>query len=199
MFRRSSVKEEPTTTAPVTGTAPAPTAAPPAATAATAPVPAVTTPVATRTTASTGSAASLAARIALTLIGAAAMIVSAFLDWYRAIGGDNLTVKSLWRTTFSSVGTFTQTVGFVLVVLGLVAIVGLAFRSGWLTRLAGALGVVTFGLFVIELYRAAASAQFLPGAGAWVALAASLVVLIGGFLGTRTRVVTIPPSENIHR
>jgi hypothetical protein len=204
MFRRSSVSEEPTTAAPATPAAPVTTAAPatpatsapPASTTA---APAVTTTSVARTTVSSGSGASLAARIALTLIGAAAMIVSAFLDWYRGIAGDNLTVKSLWQTTFSNIGTFAETVGFVLVVLGLVAIVGLAFRSGWLTRLAGVLGVVTFGLFVIELYRATASAQFLPGVGAWVALAASLVTLIGGFLGTRTRVVTLPPSESVVR
>lgn len=189
MFRRNSVSDEPTAVPPAT----------PAPPASMAPVPVVTTPVASRTMPSTGSGASLAGRIALTLVGAAAMIVSAFLDWYRSIAGDNLTVKSLWRTSFSNVGTFTETVGFVLVVLGLVAIVGLAFRSGWLTRLAGALGVVAFALFVIELYRTTASAQVLPGAGAWVAVAASLVTLIGGFLGTRTRVATIPPSDDILR
>ena len=58
---------------------------------------------------------------------------------------------------------------------------GLAARSGWLTRLAGALGIAGFVLFAIEIYRANMSASNI-GAGAWVALAGSVVTLIAGFM-----------------
>ena len=75
-----------------------------------------------------------------------------------------------------------------MIVLGLLAIVGLAPRSGWLTRLAGTLGVAGFVLFVIELYRA--PTDTLPGVGAWVCLAGGIVALAGGFMGTRRVVVT---------
>ena len=69
---------------------------------------------------------------------------------------------------------------------------GLAFRSGWLTRIAGALGIVGFVLVAIELFRANGG-QALQ-AGAWVALAGSVVALIGGFFGTRRVVTTVPAA-----
>jgi hypothetical protein len=86
---------------------------------------------------------------------------------------------------------FVRTVGFVSIVLGLLAIIGLAFRSGWLTRIAGALGIAAFVLFAITVSRA--SNLSFPGSigvGAWLALAGGVVALIGGFLGTRTVTAT---------
>ena len=43
------------------------------------------------------------------------------------------------------------TVGFVIIVLGVVALPGLGLRSGWLTSLAAALGFLAFLLSVITL------------------------------------------------
>jgi hypothetical protein len=137
------------------------------------------------------STAGLAARIALTLLGAAGLIVGAFMNWIGGTRGVRLDDRALYQTTFTTTGQFWRTVGFAMIVLGLLAIVGLAPRSGWLTRLAGVLGVVGFALFVIELYRA--PADTLPGVGAWVCLAGGVVALIGGFLGTR-RVVATPAT-----
>jgi len=139
----------------------------------------------------------LMARIVLTLVGAAGMILGPFLAWAREVRAIDLDVRALYRTTFAQNTTnFLATVGFVMIALGLLALVGLAARSGWLTRLAGALGIVTFVLFVIELYRAAGSQS--PGPGAWISLAGSVVALVGGFLGTRTAVVTaVPPAAPV--
>jgi len=134
------------------------------------------------------------ARFVLTLVGAAGMILGAFLAWARDVRAIDLDVRALYQTTFANNTTnFVATVGFVVIVLSLLAVVGLAARSGWLTRLAGALGIVTFVLFVIELYRAAGSEP--PRAGAWISLAGSAVAVVGGFLGTRSTVVTaVPPA-----
>src|SRR5262245_32827883 len=84
----------------------------------------------------------LVLRIVLTLVGSAAMIVGAFLHWIHGITGVQLDTRALWRTEFVSTSTFVRTVGFVVIVLGLLAIVGLAPRTGWLTRLAAVLGIV---------------------------------------------------------
>ena len=97
----------------------------------------------------------LVIRIVLTLLGAAGMIVGAFLRWIHGITGVQLDARALWRTEFLNTSTFVRTVGFVVIVLGLLAIIGLAPRGGWLTRLAGVLGIVAFVLFPIELYRPA--------------------------------------------
>ncbi len=87
--------------------------------------------------------------------------------------------------------------GFAFIVLGIVAILGLAPRTGWFTRLAGAVGLAGFVLFLVQVYRTrepfdAADLQL----GAWLALAGSLLALIGGFLGTRVRYV-MPPAPAV--
>jgi hypothetical protein len=146
-------------------------------------------------TAATGRAASgtawgsLAARIVLTLLGAAGMIVGALLVWLRSplnANGTQLHVRILWDTSAHTTSNFVATVGFVMIVLGLLAVLGLAFRSGWLTRLAGALGIVAWILFLITIARS--HSMHFPGSmgvGAWIALIGSVVALIGGFLGVR--------------
>jgi Ca2+/Na+ antiporter len=138
----------------------------------------------------------LVVRIVLTLLGAAGMIVGAFLRWIHGITGVQLDARALWRTEFLSTSTFVRTVGFAVIVLGLLAIVGLAPRSGWLTRLAGVLGIVAFVLFTIELYRTPGRQFPDPGAwvGAWMALAGSIVALIAGFFGSRSVLVSRTPT-----
>jgi hypothetical protein len=167
-----------TTTAPTTD----PTAQPVAAPSATATVPAAV---------EVGpSGGGIAARIALTLVGAAAMIVGAFLEWGGGTAGTEVEYRAFFDTDAGGGETvgFATSAGFVLIVLGLLALLGMAFRTGWLTRLAGALGLVALVLLVVTLYRADESLSFLQ-IGFWVSAAGSLVALIGGFLGSRPRVV----------
>ena len=138
----------------------------------------------------------LVIRIVLTLLGAAGMIVGAFLRWIHGITGVQLDARALWRTEFLNTSAFVRTVGFVVIVLGLLAIVGLAPRGGWLTRLAGVLGIVAFVLFTITLYRTPGRQFPDPGAwvGAWMALAGSIVALVAGFFGSRRVVVSTKPT-----
>jgi hypothetical protein len=142
----------------------------------------------------TGSAASVGARVALTLLGAAGLIVGAFMEWTGSIDGTELDIRALWTTNFHTTETFIATVGFAMIVVGLVAIVGLATGTGWLTRLAGAVAVIGFILFAIEVYRS--SADEMIGVGAWIALAGGLVTLIAGFFGPR-HTITAPTNTVI--
>jgi hypothetical protein len=143
------------------------------------------------TTARPGMAwAAMGVRILLTLVGAAGLIVGAFMDWIQGTSGVNIDIRALWESGFDREGeTFIATIGFVAIVIGLVAILGLAPRSGWLTRIAGALGIVLFVLLAIQVYRADLTVQDIE-AGAWIALAGGVVALIGGFFGTRQTVMT---------
>jgi hypothetical protein len=144
------------------------------------------TPVATRPGWGT---AGLIVRMLLTLVGAAGLIIGGFLDWFQGNTGVDLDIRAFWETTFQKQdSTFVATVGFVMIVLGLLAIVGMAPRSGWLTRFAGALAIAGFVLFLIEVYRADQTVADVQ-VGAWVCLAGGVVALIGGFFGTRTAVV----------
>ena len=126
-----------------------------------------------------------------TLVGAAGMIVGAFLDWIRpdGIGGTEIGYRAFYDRGFTTDATFLRSAGFVAILIGLVAILGLAFRSGWLTRLAGALGIIAFALFTITLYRIDMELPTSLGVGAWVMLGGGIVTLFGGFFATRPRVV----------
>jgi hypothetical protein len=121
-------------------------------------------------------------RVVLSLIGGGALVVGAFLDWTRDVVGTNLTNHSLYRLDFDSRSDIVQTAGGIAIVLGLLAVLGLVDRSGWLTRVAGALGVVLFVLLAIEVYR---SSFHNLQAGAWVALGGAVVLLFAGLLRPR--------------
>lgn len=150
------------------------------------------------------TAGGLSARIVLTLVGAGAMILGAFLSWFNFPGDIPAGVEipgaagiewnwSILYSTDDPFGAgFFSSIGFVAIVLGLLAVVGMALRTGWLTRLAGALAIVVVVLYAITLYRVPPE-EAGPGCcglgeigiGAWVVAAGGLVVLIAGFLGSR--------------
>jgi hypothetical protein len=140
-------------------------------------------------------------RLVLTLVGAAAMIVSGFLKWINPVAqstAQHISIRSLWSTHIRHTGPFVTSMAALVILLGLVAIVGLAPRSGWLTRLAGALGIVVAVLFSIQLFRQPQGS--FPGdlgVGVWVLLGGSIVALVGGFLGTRHRVVYTSPTPTV--
>ena len=69
--------------------------------------------------------------------------------------------------TFTETSSTFATVGFAAIVLGLLAVVGLAARFGGLTRAAGALGIVMVILFAIQVYRETGTVEMREGA--WVA------------------------------
>jgi hypothetical protein len=130
----------------------------------------------------------------LTLLGAAGMIVSLFMDWVRGTMATDLSDRALWQTNQGTTTNFLMSIGFVMLVLGLLAIVGLAPRTGWLTSLAGALGIAVFVLLLVQMYRGSLTVRDLD-VGAWVGVAGSAVALIGGFFGARTvAVVTTGPT-----
>ena len=129
--------------------------------------------------------------VLFTLIGAAGMILSAFLEWIRpdrALGAE-VSYRAFYRASFSTDAGLFRSVGAVAIALGLLAIVGLAFRSGWLIRLAGAAGIVGFALFTITMHRAGMDVPASLGVGLWLMLGGGLVAMFGGFFATRPRVV----------
>lgn len=139
----------------------------------------------------------LAFRVLLTGLGAAGMIVGAFLVWLRSYGpaGNVLGTETdytvfISTTNASGVG-FLQSAGLVSIVLGLVAILGFAFRRGWLTSLAGLGGIAAWVLVLITLYRTRDQGFDISniGLGLWIVLAGGILALIGGFFASRANVV----------
>ena len=97
--------------------------------------------------------ASLGIRLVLTLVGAAGLILGSFLKWLNDVKGYKGSIRVFYARTAASNVSFWKSAGGVMIALGLIAVIGLAARSGWLTRIAGALGVVAFILFAINVYR----------------------------------------------
>ena len=163
-----------------TPTAPArPVAAPPAAPVAT-----------TRTRPSMGG---LAARIVLTLLGAAGLIVGSFLNVQGGTLGTNTPIRALWTTDLTG-ATFVASLGFAMIIVGLVAVIGLALRTGWLTSFAGAVGVAGTIMFLVEVYRANNHSLVSIDVGTWLWGIGALLCLIGGFFGSRRAVVETTPT-----
>ncbi len=127
--------------------------------------------------ASEKSMGAMAGRVLLTLIGASGLVVGAFMEWVRGVRGMNLSIEALYSAQLAQRADLPATVGFVALVIGIVAIVGLA-TGGWLTRLAGALGIVVFVLLIIQLYLG--DTQLLPGPGPWLILTGGMVAAVGG-------------------
>jgi len=133
----------------------------------------------------------LGVRVALALLGAGGMIVGAFLAWTNSTAGTKIGIRALWTTSPAGASDFFSSVGVVMIALGLIAILSLVSRSGWLTRLAGVLGIIAIVLFAIEVYRSATLGSL--EVGAWVSAVGALLVLLAGlFAGSRTTVVTPP-------
>jgi hypothetical protein len=138
--------------------------------------------------------AGVGARVFLTLLGTAGIVIGAFLRWTAGIDGTKLDIRALWTTTLRSTGVFVQTAGFAMIALGLVAVIGAALGSGWLTRLAGAVAIVGLILFGIEVYRSPAHEGL--QLGAWIVFAGAVVTLVAGFFGS-PQLVNAPTTTQV--
>jgi hypothetical protein len=141
----------------------------------------------THTTARHAQSAGIASRLLLTALGAAGLIVGAFLKWTRDTKGIDLGWRAVYQDTFHSTTDSVRSIGGGAIVLGLLALLGLAERSGWLTRAAGALGVVGVAMVIIEVERSLDhSLQW----GVWSALAGSVLCVAAGMAAVRETVTT---------
>ena len=121
-------------------------------------------------------------RSLLSVIGAGGIIISAFTDWLDGRNAWDMPISSLYHQTFQNAPTFGLAIGAILVGLGLLAILGLA-TNGVLTRVAGALAILVFTGWMIQLYAHHNPVSNLPGIGAWLALIGGLAAATGGGQG----------------
>jgi hypothetical protein len=128
-------------------------------------------------------------RRTLTLIGAAALIVGACLNWTQNTLGTNLTFRSLLQEDFATRADVVRTSGGIAILLGIVALVGLVDRKAWLSRLAGLAAIAEFVMLAIEVYRGSGRTLQI---GAWLLLAGGVVLLLGGSVHERNRYIETP-------
>jgi hypothetical protein len=130
----------------------------------------------------------LAVRVILSVGAAVLLLVGSFLEWAGGTDGSALAIQSYWETD-AGTANFFSSAGLVTVIAGVVIILGLAFKGGWLTRFAGAVALVAFTLVVIQLGREGSLDTLQDvGLGLWLILAGGVLALVGGFF-PMTRVV----------
>jgi hypothetical protein len=139
------------------------------------------------TVVSEGPRGGVIARLILGLIGAGGMIVGPLLDWADGVRGTEIEFRAFFSTEAGGQAGFVASAGFTLLVLGVIALIGLAFKSGWLTSLAAGLGILACVLLVITVYRAGAGLGDL-GIGFWVAAIGSVLALVASMFGAGSRV-----------
>jgi hypothetical protein len=124
------------------------------------------------------------ARILLTVLGALMMVLGSFSEWLPGADGTALTyenyVESVFRTETppppEGVDSIFVSVGLVPIVLAVFVLLGLASRTGLLTRLAAGFALLLVGGFTFTV----ANAGLSVGSGLIVVLVGTVVALIGG-------------------
>jgi hypothetical protein len=153
-----------------------------------------------RTTVTERAGGGLAARLVLGILGAAGMIIGPFLDWAPEVAGTQIQFRAFFSTEATGEAGFAASVGFTLLILGIIALVGLAFRSGWLTSLAAGLGLLACILIVVTVYRAPGEAGIGDlQLGFWLAAVGSLLALVASMFGAGRRAAGVRsrPAERI--
>ena len=145
----------------------------------------------TRTARAARGSGRVRARLAVTLIAVAALVVGAFLDWQTTQPGYRLTFRGLMHDDFATTTNATRSVGAISVLIAAVALLGLLDRTGWLTRLAGLAAVVLFAMFALQFYRHSGQ-HFTPTldavrSGAWATVGAGVLLLLGGLVRYRPK------------
>jgi hypothetical protein len=151
-----------------------------------------------RTTVSERAGGGLIARLILGIIGAAGMIIGPFLVWVGEQAGTEIEFRVFFSTEAQGNAGFAVSAGFALIILGVVALVGLAFRSGWLTSLAAGLGILAMVLIAITAYRAGGDLGDLE-IGYWIAAVGSVLALIASMMGAGRKVTSVRsrPAERL--
>ncbi|GAA2015655.1 hypothetical protein GCM10009839_08730 [Catenulispora yoronensis] len=119
-------------------------------------------------------------RILLAGLGAAGLVVGAFLDWTRDTQGTHVSWHAVYQDTFGGTDNIVKSIGGASILVGLLAVLGLADASGWLLRFAGAVGIVGSILFIIQVQ---SSSDHSLQTGLWFALAGSVLCVAAGLSG----------------
>jgi len=151
------------------------------------------------------SAGRIRSRLVFTVLGIAALLVGAVLNWEGDLAGNKLTLRSLIQNDFATRSDVLRTVGAASVLVAILALLGLLDRTGWLTRLAGFAAVLLFALFAVQVFRHYGehfgTSYHALRPGAWCQLGAGVLLLLGGLIRYRRRsarpvtATTVAPEE----
>jgi hypothetical protein len=125
-------------------------------------------------------------RVVLTLAGAAALVIAVFQVWINSANGDALAFDAYWKMNPATDVNFWRAAALVPLGCAVLGVIGLMSLSGWISRLAGAIAIIAFGLIVVELARADATLPDAIGSGLWWMLGGGVVMVIGSLVAPTT-------------
>ncbi|MFI9050852.1 hypothetical protein [Streptomyces sp. NPDC053427] len=135
--------------------------------------------------------ARLTVAILLTLIGAAALVLSAFQPWYQGRDPRSVSVGELFTGLTGEGGAMTATSMLLpLAAAGLLALIALAARSKVVLALAALVGLATCVLWLVQQIR-----DIAPIAFDWTAIEPGLRNAFGGVLVLLIAVAVLPARE----
>lgn len=117
-------------------------------------------------------------------IGGVAIVLGALLHWAGPVAGTQTNVRALWDPALVRDATVFRTIGFAMVILGVVAVIGAITRSTRMTSIAGLLAVVSVLLFGISILRGSGNLLDI-NIGPVVCLLGGVTVLSADFLAGR--------------
>ncbi len=86
-------------------------------------------------------------------IGGAATIIGALLHWAGPVAGTQTNLRALWDPALVRDGNVIRTIGFVMILLGVITVAAALSRSHQIMSLAGILVILAVGLFAISIMR----------------------------------------------
>jgi hypothetical protein len=134
-------------------------------------------------------------RAVLTIASVAALAIGAFMDWINETTGDHLAFDAYWRSPTATTGALFRSAAVLMIGIAVAGLLALAFRGGWLLRLAGAVGLVGVLLLFVQMGRAEMSILDATEEGLWLCLAGAAGLLIAGFVPTTTVVAARRPPD----
>lgn len=130
-------------------------------------------------------------RILLTVLGALVMVIGANGEWLNGLAGTDLTYEIYAETVFGGdvpsppegLNTLFVSLGLVPMVLAVFVLLGLASRTGLLTRLAAGVALLLMIGFAITVATSDASL----GSGVYVVMLGAVLALVGGIVGIASK------------
>lgn len=129
----------------------------------------------------------------LGVVGAALIVVGAFVDWVSNIpdtAGLDAPIAVFWSTDLTGEATFINSGGFVLIVIALITLIGAVASRGGVLMLGGVLGVIAYALLLITLLRFPGVEVGIGdiGLGLWAVLLGGILAIVGGAMSRRPAV-----------
>jgi hypothetical protein len=121
----------------------------------------------------------------LSLLGVAALVVSAFSNWIADRAATEIPVADLFGLT-DDAASFGVSIGLVLLVVAAVGLVATLVVSRVLQAIAGVVGLVVAGDWIFQALVGDVSIGDIR-LGAWLALGGSVLLVLASWLGRRPR------------